>query len=494
MTMCVSSASILFVLLALPVACSTGIKATPKTTGGTHGSTGVAGEGGGTGDGYAGEIAGASGGTGVSPLAGASGGTGTGGMIVDWLYDGGRPAGGAYGAGTYECWWQNSYGGPGGVASTGGMLGSPAEPDGWLASPARAAGPALSRTRVDAWTTMSNTGAPSGPRTGSSAVWTGQEMIVWGGYTDKPEATGGRYDPAGDKWLPVSTSVAPRPRQDHVAAWTGSEMIVWGGGDGTNNFTSGSRYDPASDKWNEMSSAGAPQLSYRPRAVWTGTEFLVWGTTLRTTLASTAAGGRYDPKTDTWKTISTTGAPVLQNGGSLVWTGKTAIVWGGYVDGTCDSAKGAIYDPATDTWLPTTTVGAPHPRSDHSAVWTGTQMIVWGGSNSSANAASYDPVADAWYALSENEAPSPRLAPALFFLPDDGTPGAGRMLVWGGGYSYNAATGALYDFVPDRWDVVAPFPSAPTTPNQDSTRTTVWTGTEMIAWDVGNGIGARYKP
>jgi len=122
-------------------------------------------------------------------------------------------------------------------------------------------------------------------------------------------------------------------------------------------------------------------------------------------------------------------------------------------------------------------------------------VIVWGGSNSSANAASYDPVADAWLALSEKEVPSPRMTPALFFLPDDGaTSGAGRMLVWGGGFSYDAATGALYDFVPDRWDVVAPFPSAPVAPNQDASRTTVWTGTEMIAWDVGAGIGARYRP
>jgi hypothetical protein len=68
------------------------------------------------------------------------------------------------------------------------------------------------------------------------------------------------------------------------------------------------------------------------------------------------------------------------------------------------------------------------------------------------------------------------------------------MLVWGGGSSYDAATGALYDFFPDRWDVVAPFPSVPDTANPASTSTTVWTGTEMIAWDVGAGVGARYKP
>ena len=122
-------------------------------------------------------------------------------------------------------------------------------------------------------------------------------------------------------------------------------------------------------------------------------------------------------------------------------------------------------------------------------------MMVWGGSNLSANAASYDPVADAWYAISKIEAPSPRQNPALFFLPDQGgSPGAGRMLLWGGAYSYDAATGAIYDFVPDQWGVVAPFPSAPDIPNPDSTRTTVWTGTQMIVWDVAAGVGARYSP
>jgi hypothetical protein len=268
-------------------------------------------------------------------------------------------------------------------------------------------------------------------------------------------------------------------------------MIVWGGDDGSNNnLSSGGRYDPTSDKWTAMSLAGAPALSFSPRAVWTGTELIVWPGLN----PSARVGGRYDPNTDTWKAMTRDGAPIQQQYSSIVWTGTTMIVWGGFVDGACASAEGAIYDPATDTWRSMPTVGAPHPRSAHSAVWTGTQMIVWGGSAIGANAASYDPVADAWFALSEKEAPSPRVSPALFLLPDEGTPGAGRMLVWGGGSSYDAATGALYDFVPDRWDVVAPFPSPPDTPNPASTSTTVWTGTEMIAWDVGAGVGARYRP
>jgi hypothetical protein len=267
-------------------------------------------------------------------------------------------------------------------------------------------------------------------------------------------------------------------------------MMVWGGYDGGNIFVSGGRYDPSADKWTVISTVGAPANASDPRAMWTGTEMIVWGGQNSTGVAS----GRYDPSTDTWRSLSTVGAPVGQLGSSLVWTGTEMIVWGGYVTGACASALGAIYNPSTDAWRPMTTVGAPHPRFDHSAVWTGTQMIIWGGSNLSPNAASYDPAADAWYALSNVEAPSIRTRPALFFLPDPGTPGSGRMLLWGGADNYNATTGALYDFLPDQWEVVAPFPTIDAAPNPGSTQTTVWTGSEMLVWDVAFGVGGRYRP
>jgi hypothetical protein len=288
----------------------------------------------------------------------------------------------------------------------------------------------------------------------------------------------------------MSTSVAPRARNDHAALWTGTEMIVWGGYDGSTALSSGGRYDPASDKWTVITTSGAPSNARSPRAVWTGTEMIIWGGEASPTVDS----GRYDPLSDSWRSLATAGAPVAQAEAAVVWTGSEMIVWGGYVTDACASSLGAIYNPTSDAWRPMSNVGAPHPRVGHSAVWTGAQMIIWGGDYPSPNAASYDASADAWYAISEVEAPSPRTGPALFFLPDPGTPGAGRMLLWGGGYGYVAVTGAIYDFVPDQWGVVAPFPTIDAAPNNGSTRTTVWTGTEMIVWDVAYGVGARYKP
>ena len=65
-------------------------------------------------------------------------------------------------------------------------------------------------------------------------------MIVWGGnFYQNPSTyyfnTGGRYDPNKDSWVATSTTNAPDARAGHTAVWTGSEMIAWGGNDGSGN-------------------------------------------------------------------------------------------------------------------------------------------------------------------------------------------------------------------------------------------------------------------
>ena len=81
---------------------------------------------------------------------------------------------------------------------------------------------------VDNWAATSTINAPTG-RYEHTAVWTGSEMIVWGGEFPAVN-TGGRYNPSTDSWTATSTTNAPSARYDHTAVWTGSEMIVWGAG------------------------------------------------------------------------------------------------------------------------------------------------------------------------------------------------------------------------------------------------------------------------
>src|SRR5438445_8308331 len=101
---------------------------------------------------------------------------------------------------------------------------------------------------TDSWTATSTTNAPAG-REIHTAVWTGSEMIVWGGYNGSDLNTGGRYNPGTDSWVATSTFNAPAARDSHTAVWTGSEMIVWGGVTSGSNFkNSGSKNPSAANR------------------------------------------------------------------------------------------------------------------------------------------------------------------------------------------------------------------------------------------------------
>src|ERR1044072_6973894 len=109
---------------------------------------------------------------------------------------------------------------------------------------------------TDSWTATSTTNAAEG-RVYHTAVWTGSEMLVWGGekFANGWLNTGGRYNPSTDSWTPTSTTNVPGARSAHTAVWTGSEMIVWGGSGDTINFffNTGGRYNPSTDSWTATS-------------------------------------------------------------------------------------------------------------------------------------------------------------------------------------------------------------------------------------------------
>src|SRR5438034_11534397 len=82
---------------------------------------------------------------------------------------------------------------------------------------------------TDSWLLVSTVNPPRARRQ-PTAVWTGTEMIIWGGLgSSGPNNTGGRYSPTANTWTATSTNYAPDSRTAHTAVWTGTEMIVWGG-------------------------------------------------------------------------------------------------------------------------------------------------------------------------------------------------------------------------------------------------------------------------
>jgi N-acetylneuraminic acid mutarotase len=341
---------------------------------------------------------------------------------------------------------------------------------------------------TDTWTTITTSGAPAG-RLSHTAVWTGSEMIVWGGYNGSYLNDGGRYNPSTDTWVSTTTTGAPTGRYSQVAVWTGTEMIVWGGFNDTTYLGDGGRYSPVTDSWVATTTGGAPTPRSSPAVVWTGSEMIVWSGQDKD--GNPNDGARYSPSTDSWVPTTTSwvptttsGAPTGRYGPHAVWTGSEMIVWGGQ-DGTGNTSDGGRYNPSTDSWTPTTTSGAPAARSGHTAVWTGTEMIVWGGGRN--DGGRYSPLTDSWTPTTTGGAPAARSLHTAVWT-------GGEMIVWGG---YNGAyfnDGARYNPSTDSW---APL-GITGAPAPRGAHTAVWTGTEMIVWGGTNGSdlndGGRYRP
>jgi lambda repressor-like predicted transcriptional regulator len=345
----------------------------------------------------------------------------------------------------------------------------------------------------DTWTATSALNAPDA-RSDHTLVWTGSEMIIWGGaFTDNEWHffnTGGRYDPATDSWTPTSTTNAPFARWLHTAVWTGSEMIVWGGSQNTIPNIPGGRYNPTTDTWAPTSTTNAPTGRVHHTAVWTGAEMIVWGGygwcggSCRSN-----SGGRYDPNTDAWTATSTLNAPEARWLHNAEWTGSEMIVWGG-TNETIYLNTGGRYNPNTDSW---TATGVPNDvlgRIAHAAVWTGSEMIVWGGVDSTFNDCNtggrYNPTADSWSATSTANEPQSRDSLAAVWTGSE-------MIVWGGIFCcpvIDFNTGGRYNLASDSWTstttVNAPFPRY----SLQAHNFAVWTGSETIVW---GGYNYEYK-
>ncbi|MBI3879237.1 MAG: hypothetical protein HY301_04135 [Verrucomicrobia bacterium] len=186
-----------------------------------------------------------------------------------------------------------------------------------------------------------------------------------------------------DSWLQRTTVPSPVSRYSHTAVWTGGEVIVWGGFNGSAYLNDGGRYNPAADTWTPVTTVGAPSVRDSHTAVWTGSEMIVWGGETNTPGVFND-GGRYSPAADTWTAVTTNGAPSARGSHTAVWTGIEMIVWGGISNATY-STDGGRFNPASNSWTAVSTTNAPSVRRFHTAVWTGNEMVVWGGNHGGPN-------------------------------------------------------------------------------------------------------------
>lgn len=238
----------------------------------------------------------------------------------------------------------------------------------------------------DTWTPMSTAAAPPG-RTEASSIWTGAEFVVWGGSTGSTVfGGGGRFDPASDAWTPINNAAAPSPRFDHSAVWTGDRMIVWGGNDIFDWHDDGALYDPSTDTWTGATSAtDVPQVREGHSALWTGTSMLIWGGWDGGPFLN--SGGALDPAMGaggTWTPITTAGAPSERWLHVALWTGAKMMIWGGCGTDTCATlyGEGGFWTPGAGggAWESIAADAEKiSARKGATGVWTGTSAIVWGG-------------------------------------------------------------------------------------------------------------------
>ena len=316
---------------------------------------------------------------------------------------------------------------------------------------------------------------PLSPREDAAAVWSGTEMLVWGGRVrDRLDALrdGAAYEPLGDRWraLPRSPLSA---RGSPAAAWTGRELVLWGGaGDQPEvdegrevlgiPLADGAAYDPATNRWREL--APSPLSARRDaQAVVIDGQVVIWGGTTFLGGHHFTDGAIYDPNDDTWRML-----PPSPLEGREDTDIKVVSVAGGVfiVASTFRGIAVATYDPATDSW--DSGFGSPPLRGDLPIAAVGIEdaVVIWGEARTpdgSPMAFRYTPSSREWRTVDRPpQAPTRR----------DELTNAGTRAV-----SFEHDHGLVFDGATNRW---ASMPEAPELPPGGAVE--VWTGDRLLIW------------
>jgi hypothetical protein len=331
--------------------------------------------------------------------------------------------------------------------------------------------------------------APIPPRRTSAAVWTGRELIVWGGVDGRSaSADGAAYDPIRDRWRRLPPSPLS-PRSGMVAAWTGTEVLLWGGersaaSTGTTPLGDGAAYDPVSNRWRRLPPAPLEGL-VDPVSTWTGSELVVIGgyrSGRDAAVQHSRRGAAYDPTGNRWRELPQ--APFALQGSTVAITSREVVIWGSCLAGEfgCSRAQpGLAFDPLRNRWR------RLNPAQQHdtvvadraAAAWNGHEIVLWGGNSDFTRpgaTVTFDPAGDRF--TSRVTGPSANGVARLFWT---GT----VMLALGVDEASKGTPSrfAAYDPGADRWRTLAPIP----TPWRDG-NISVWTGSDLLVWGgVGQG-------
>ena len=350
------------------------------------------------------------------------------------------------------------------------------------------------------WATFAR--GPLSARSGQVEVWTGNELIVWGGYGSGlvPLGDGAAYDPRTRTWTMLPASPL-RPTEDAAATWTGTEMVVLGGEAGCLADSSSScngaeptdavaAYVPATNTWHRLPPLPMGQL-VDPSALWTGRQLVVVGGSVSPNGVLSDKTAAFDPATSSWARLPL--LPRLTSSGPKwrlidavpAWTGTSLdvlVTW--QRSGLCGKGCGYVRARSATWSLP---VGGsawhalPKPTvalGGAVTAWTGRDVIVAGGTYCPWScpppirfAALYSPRTRGW-------------SRALGSGPVSASPG-----VWTGKafvsvrtsrtHPFEGATLGAWDAATRAWTRLA---GTAAVLDNGAGRPAVWTGTELLVW------------
>ena len=206
--------------------------------------------------------------------------------------------------------------------------------------------------RTNAWSYLET---PAGWRDGGIMVSIGEDLLLVSGMypAQRIDATGTAH--------PISKVKQPSVRTFARCAWTGRELLVWGGWDQKpprqpTPRLNGAAYEPSRDAWRKLPSKNAPTTP-NGRHLWTGSEFWIWGGGIKQgTWKAVAAGHAYDPAADRWRALADIPGDTAETF-DIVRVANTALLV--RADGeTCSAWR---YEPRSDRWEPR---ASPPERGD----------------------------------------------------------------------------------------------------------------------------------
>ncbi|CAE6939691.1 LZTR1 [Symbiodinium sp. CCMP2592] len=253
------------------------------------------------------------------------------------------------------------------------------------------------------WTSSSVTAGGPGDKWGSTAVWTGESVLVFGGRQGASEDISNHlyeFIPGSpDTWSEVPPASSGLKRWLHTAVWKPDTktMLVFGGssttsdGDVSNSVSKYTWRGLASGSWLDGVVPGtAPAARQGHGAVWAGgtlSKMLIFGGRGAGIMNDLWA---FSPTDDSWEELipsDAAGSPPTRYAMSAVWADSlnAMVVFGGQSNGA----------PVNDLWQYTTAAGwemliadpKPSQRRLAGAVWA---MVIFGGTHVSVR------LGDAW--------------------------------------------------------------------------------------------------